>query len=232
MKQVTRTDAPHPLNCSETKRSFYEDLYDETGTQVKKRWNVVRDALSEMSGHHCAYCGKKAKVEVDHFFPKNKRAAPYLAYCWENLIPACHDCNQRKLAFFPRSLSGKRIIESCAEGVVPHDLLYEKSTIMEIASNDRLLDPTFDRVEEHLTLDCEFFCYNSHTKIGEITKERFFGEAFERNLEKLSHLAKKLVSEKVTVDILNPIFDLYGDEFYLRAYYEYWYLENAEGRMR
>lgn len=54
------------------------------------RWNVfARDNFK------CGYCGCKydsKKLSLDHIIPTSKGGK----HCWENLITACLDCNQKK----------------------------------------------------------------------------------------------------------------------------------------
>ena len=66
----------------------------------------IVDALNEHFGYKCAYCessyGPTAPVDIEHYRPKgeivedNTRIRPgyyWLASDWENLLPACRDCN-------------------------------------------------------------------------------------------------------------------------------------------
>jgi hypothetical protein len=237
MKQLKRPLAPHPFNCNETKRGYYEDLYDTQGN-VKARWQTIREFLFKITNGCCAFCGENKNIEVDHFFPKGKRdgkrdAAPYLAYCWENLLPCCSLCNKRKSTYFPKSLKGKQIIEVCVDGLVPHDHLYDLREIMDLSNEDRLIDPSFDQVEQHLIFDPEFMFYTPLSSIGEITNERFFEhDDFVKNLEKISNLAKALVKEQVAYEVFEAVVLCNGEEFYLRAFYEYWKQEQVLGFMR
>jgi uncharacterized protein (TIGR02646 family) len=55
----------------------------------------LRDALAAASHHKCAYCEAHApKPQVDHVQPKQRH--PELAFTWDNLLPACGDCNKAK----------------------------------------------------------------------------------------------------------------------------------------
>lgn len=103
---------------------------------------------------------------------------------------------------------------------------------MDLAKDDRLIDPTFDQVDQHLTLNLDFHYYKAHSSIGKKTKELFLGEKFEENLEKISNLAKNLVIDQSSPATFESIVVLTGEEFYLRAYYEYWLQEYAAGLMR
>jgi len=127
MKPIDRLSVPDCLNNNieqsrKNKLSFYENLWDKYG-KVYPRWNttckdddgisIIRKQLLKMSNSSCAYCGKKignSSLDVDHYLPLSQ--FPYIAYCWDNLIPACKACNQSsKRDFFPSSLKKIKIVE-------------------------------------------------------------------------------------------------------------------------
>ncbi len=60
-------------------------------------WDKAKDQLLKESGGKCAYCESPTSVvaygDVEHFRPKSKYW--WLAYCYENYLPACTICNQR-----------------------------------------------------------------------------------------------------------------------------------------
>ncbi len=60
-------------------------------------WDKAKDQLLIESGGKCAYCESPTSVvaygDVEHFRPKSKYW--WLAYCYENYLPACTVCNQR-----------------------------------------------------------------------------------------------------------------------------------------
>jgi len=57
--------------------------------------NDVRMELENIYHSKCCYCEEnKIKGEVEHYRPRTKYA--WLEYCWENLLFACHDCNNLK----------------------------------------------------------------------------------------------------------------------------------------
>lgn len=66
----------------------------------------VRAALEELFRFKCAYCEsplEETDWNVEHFRPKGRvaenRTHPgyyWLAYAWENLLPSCIPCNQRR----------------------------------------------------------------------------------------------------------------------------------------
>lgn len=53
----------------------------------------VREYVLERSGGWCAYCkATNVKLELDHSIPRSRGRSDRPS----NLVPACHDCNQRK----------------------------------------------------------------------------------------------------------------------------------------
>jgi len=42
--------------------------------------------------HHCRYCGKKAKLTIDHVIPLTKGGE----HSQDNVVPACQSCNSKK----------------------------------------------------------------------------------------------------------------------------------------
>lgn len=71
---------------------------------------VVKDALHEMFGGHCAYCESRyesvSPMDVEHYRPKaevieedgtrTKPAYFWLAMDWDNLLPSCIGCNRAR----------------------------------------------------------------------------------------------------------------------------------------
>ncbi|MCP3874038.1 MAG: hypothetical protein GY699_12880 [Desulfobacteraceae bacterium] len=102
MKKIHRLPPPDCLDNQKQahkKNKFYEVLRDNNG-KIKPRWNTackeggdiskIRKTLLEMSNQTCVYCGDKiynTNMDVDHYLPSSK--FPYLAYCWNNLLPSC-----------------------------------------------------------------------------------------------------------------------------------------------
>jgi hypothetical protein len=73
-------------------------------------WKEAKAQLLAESGGKCAYCESPTSVvsfgDVEHFRPKSKYW--WLAYCYENYLPACIMCNQKfKQDFFPIEPKGK-----------------------------------------------------------------------------------------------------------------------------
>ena len=59
--------------------------------EVKATPQMVEDSMNQ-AGDRCYYCGKKAKLTLDHFEPLAKGGA----HCVSNFVFACHPCNSRK----------------------------------------------------------------------------------------------------------------------------------------
>ena len=132
------------------------------------KFNVYRDkevipALRDAFDHVCAYCEKQiAAVEVEHFRPKNQvRTAAgtlstgyyWLAATWENLLPSCHECNQRLNTYSP----GKKSSKSGKGTWFPLEDEAARATRVGEEARERplLLHPYFDEPAEHLEfLDC------------------------------------------------------------------------------
>jgi uncharacterized protein (TIGR02646 family) len=81
----------------------------------------VREALRSMSSgvERCMYCEDSAAHEVEHFWPKARY--PGRAFCWENLLLVCGQCNRSKLAQFPLDGLGEPLlIDPTAEDPALH----------------------------------------------------------------------------------------------------------------
>lgn len=234
---------PTKLCNDEYMREKYLDLYDGRNN-VRKRWNtikengkrVIREYLLTLSNGCCSYCGKKINdttMDVEHFLPSSKY--PYLSYCIENLLPSCKYCNQNlKRDFFPSEIKDKKIIEECMKNHIgEYDYIYHKEIILnELCKESRIIEPTFDNIEDHLIFNPEFYSYDSKTKIGENTKNMFFNRSeLEDELEKMSNLVRLIVEKGEDMTLLNSLIGIYGSEFYYRKFYEYWMNEKENNRL-
>ncbi len=253
MKRVHRFAAPDCLNNSIEdskikKRKFYDQLRDNNG-KIKPRWNTtckeggeiskIRQTLLEMSNKTCVYCGDKidnTSMDIDHYLPSSK--FPYLAYCWDNLLPSCKICNQHsKSDFFPKSLTEKTIIEKILSDTFQHDFIYDKEHILNnIAQDDRLVEPTLDNPDEHLEFNPAFYFYESKTKIGELTNTKFFShKEVAEKWEKWSKLIQQLIinskNETAALETLKYLIELHGNEYVCLKFYHYWLKEKQEGRI-
>lgn len=71
----------------------------------------IRQTLKGMAGgvERCMYCSDSAGYAIEHFWPKSR--FPERAFCWENLLLACDDCNNRyKQAKFPLDKQGEPLL--------------------------------------------------------------------------------------------------------------------------
>ncbi len=251
MRKIKRIPPPDCLNngIEKSKRKnigFYEKLRDSNGN-VRPRWNTtckkgekvskIRTTLLEMSNDSCVFCGLRIdnpNLTVDHYLPLSN--FPYLAYCWENLLPTCKNCNQNvKGDFTPNSLAHKKVVEKIVSDKFEHDYVYDKAHLLtEIARADRLIDPTFDDPDEHLTFNPEFYFYEGKTRIGKLTEKKFFNRKRKEIAEKwesISLFIKKLVLDDASEDRIYHFISLYGYEYVCLKFYEHWLNKKQAGRI-
>ncbi len=243
MKQLYRNsvEAPSKLLDDSVKKDYYKNLRDEKN-KIRDRWNtiqenkckVVREQLLKLSDGCCAYCGKKirgSEMDVDHFLPSFN--FPYIAYCWENLLPSCKRCNQTyKHDYVPTSLKDQIIIEKCMKDEKEYNLIYDECDVLSLCENSRIIEPSRDTIEEHLEFNPEIYAYKYKSDIGKLTKEKFFNKAeVIEFLEKLSEAVKKLVESGCSFDVVQAFIDLDGYEFYYKSFYTYWMREKQAGRL-
>src|SRR5688572_5918502 len=115
MRRLIRPTPPACLNDGNdasiaTRRAWHEDLYKQDGS-IKDRWNSqdldahrvssIRRMLESCSAKRCAWCEIYLEKgwHVDHWLPKTQ--FPWVAYCWDNLLPSCPPCNSRKSVAIP-----------------------------------------------------------------------------------------------------------------------------------
>jgi len=255
MKSIKRLQPPDCLNneipaIKDKKRQFYKELHNKNG-EVKPRWNTtckdtdqiskIRKQLLKMSNYTCAYCGVKLTnktLEVEHFLPKAYPEFEYLAYCWENLLPACQCCNQTKSSFMPESLKGYKIIENILQNDIEnYTYTYDKQAILSLCEYSRLIDPTFDNPSEHFEFDPEFYEFIPKTTCGEITCELFFNrhEEVATRLEDISLVVKdlclKIPNETELAESVQKIIKVNGYEFVYEKFLAYWLQEKQTGNI-
>jgi 5-methylcytosine-specific restriction endonuclease McrA len=56
------------------------------------RVELTRKNLFRRDGGSCVYCGSEHQLTADHVIPKSRGGKS----TWENLVTACHTCNNRK----------------------------------------------------------------------------------------------------------------------------------------
>jgi uncharacterized protein (TIGR02646 family) len=254
MKKITRTQPPDCLNneiegSRNQKIKFYETLRGKDG-KIQPHWNStcldsdkiskIRKKLLEMSDYACAFCGARIdnkSFDVEHFLPKdgdkNNEGFPYLAYCWENYLPACETCNQNhKRTFIPQSLKNQAIVEAILQTKFPNAEGYNQQTVLN-RTTDRIIEPSFDEPNEHLEFLSEFYCYNPLTEIGKLTNNMFFKhKEVAEKWEILSNFIKKLVANYPNAqELVNDYINLHGYEFICKNFLEYWQNEKNAGRI-
>ncbi|TAE74784.1 MAG: hypothetical protein EAZ85_03980 [Bacteroidetes bacterium] len=246
MKKISRLSPPDCFDNNISKDEKIE-YYQNTGKSktINPRWNnickdtdgisLVRKKLLEMSDNVCAFCGVRVfneSFDVEHFLPKDE--FPYLAYCFENYLPCCKTCNQtRKKTFVPDSLKGKEIIEDILQHIFPNAEIYNHAQILQ-KTKDRIIEPTFDDIETHLVFNAELLCYDTKTKIGEITNRIFFDhKEVSEKWENISQYIKLIVFKTENYDELTKAFILIdGYEYVSLAFLDYWKKEKKAGRTR
>lgn len=231
MRQLSRSSELDNVFSVEDKLNYYENLRDSSG-QINPRWNIpklrdkLKPILSEMSHGECAFCGVKIgnkDFAIEHFLPKER--FPYLSYCVDNYLPACKKCNQSlKRVFFPASLEpvqnklADKALFGKMDGIIP----YEPSEILPTVL-DRIIEPTYDIIEEHLHFNPDTTCYIAMTEIGERTNEMFFRHSeVVSKLQQLSTQIFKMINEGSTKDTILGWGELYGHSFYIEQLYNYW----------
>lgn len=128
--------------------------------------NQVRAALEKLFHLKCAYCETPvvAGFDVEHFRPKGRVAdAPdhpgyyWVAYTWENLLPSCVPCNQRRKD--PPTWDDPSTGESAGklDQFPLEEGSFRASDPSHSLADERplLLNPYLDNPAEHFT--CNFF---------------------------------------------------------------------------
>jgi len=108
-----------------------------SGELLGKRYQEVRGALYTAQHRKCCYCESKCNSArwhtVEHFRPKLRYW--WLTWTWDNLLFACHDCNNAKRDAFP-----------LAEGSTP----LEPRQAPPGAERPALIDPAADDPRTHI----------------------------------------------------------------------------------
>lgn len=124
----------------------------------------VRVALDELFHGKCAYCEqciRDTEWEVEHFRPKGRNATTghmgyyWLAYTWENLLPACARCN--KVRRDPPTYADRKNGETAGKGVhfpIAAGTSHVSDPAIDV-TNERplLLNPCVDQPEDHIQFD-------------------------------------------------------------------------------
>ena len=210
----------------------------------------IRTKLLIMTNNSCAFCGKRISndtLEVEHFLPSSE--FPFIAYCWENYLPSCSTCNSRfKTTFVPEVLKTKIIVESIIvdkvngkliDGICSDDqkfdYIYDRNLILgNITKEGRILDCTYDKVDEHLIFRPELHSYEvvRDSSIGTITKGKLFRHSsVEERFRKISKIVRNVIKRGDDFSSLEDFIELDGYDFYYIKYYEFWNNEKLAGRI-
>jgi len=77
--------------ASASVRSFWVDLYTSRRNAVRLIKDGLHDALDDITGAFCQYCGLSEPSTLDHYLEKSKLSE--LSLFTRNLIPCCPYCN-------------------------------------------------------------------------------------------------------------------------------------------
>ncbi len=219
----------HPRVLSDTDwakpRAWYADLRDTEG-QIRKRWKSLREELEAITKLRCAWCGAILTPgwHVDHYLPKERY--PRVSYCWANLMPSCQPCNDvRKRDYFPPALAEDSVADPVlvpCEPATPYDAVVVLPSI-----GERLIDPTSEDPALHLRFQPALHQYAHLTRVGEVTKQRMFGEKdMHQHWEHISQHVKNILEtakdEAGVIAAMDSAKQLVGCEFFFEAYRSYW----------
>lgn len=115
-----------------------------------------------------------------------------------------------------------------------YDYIYNKEEMLNnICRESRIIEPTFDDINNHLEFDPEFFFYRAKSNMGENTNLMFFDKPeFIEELEKMSEVVRKAVKKyDDSYSVIQYFIELTGYEFYYNKFYEYWRNEKEYNRI-
>ncbi|MED3056082.1 AAA family ATPase [Bacillus thuringiensis] len=175
---LKRTDEPKLFSSSKMKNEimkiteyYNQDANLKLGAKFKPKYQLyvpIKKLLLEAFNYKCAFCEKKILnqnlAKVERFRPSinamnlngkiHEEHYWWLRYDWSNLYLICRECNRNKNNLFP--IKKKRADPL----TVGKELLKEQPL---------LLDPCFDRPEEHFFFDFNSGLIISNTERGRIT---------------------------------------------------------------
>ena len=103
-------------------------------------------------------------------------------------------------------------------------IAYNKKEILD-KTTDRIIEPTFDNIEEHLEfepLSCTYLIKNN-SSIGEETYKMFFNHREVVDyLQSINKQIMKMVVEGNSKDTILDLGLILGYSFYVEKFYEYW----------
>lgn len=87
-EKIKKYQQNNPDKCRIKRQKRQAIKKDIEATLTLNDWNYIKCYFN----NSCAYCGKKRKLEQDHFIPLSKGGK----YSRDNIIPACKRCNCSK----------------------------------------------------------------------------------------------------------------------------------------
>ncbi len=165
----TRRKTSHShLNSDKVKEVFLKNIKDKChstesaysdGKSDKK--NSIKWTLKHIYYEKCAFCESYIKNEVgdiEHFRPKNenknqakkcdkKNSYYWLAFSWDNLLPACSKCNGKKSNCF--DIEGRRVEYKSQRLKKLTDLQLITQEYNKI-EKPKLLHPEYDKFEDKI----------------------------------------------------------------------------------
>lgn len=231
MRQLTRVNEPESFFKNKKKIDFYKDLRDEKG-KIRDRWNYetyksdLCKALLSMSKNECSFCGtiiSETNMDIEHFLPKEN--FPYLSYSFENYLASCKKCNQNtKRNYYPKSLEPikDKLGEQVLIGHIENLISYNKAEILN-KTIDRIVEPGFDTVSDHLEFLPDSANYKTKTNIGKETNRMFFNHREVLDLlQKINNQVMRMIEEGSSKDAILSWSEITGYSFYIEEFYNYW----------
>ena len=166
-KSLTDADGP---GARETQQVI--DFYSNQANQDKPfqfkaySGDEVKQKLNELFHYKCAYCesyfGATQPVDVEHFRPKGGvlvngqqkgKGYYWLAAKWDNLLPACIDCNRpRTQEVFDQHA---QVLGKATEFPIAHETKRATAPGQEKQEERLLLNPCLDEPDKHLVFEVE-----------------------------------------------------------------------------
>ena len=154
---MVRTPRPEPPPLLVAKQKEWTIRWIESRDK-DKNWatrtasKLLKNALLTMTHGKCAYCENLLleTFPVEHFLSKSESREH--AFQWENLFPACHDCNSKKGSRSPE----KEIIRPDREP--DSEDYFDVNVKGQLVPHSKIADDAF--AEERVRLTIEFFGLN------------------------------------------------------------------------
>lgn len=197
---------PVHLNSKNIQLEFDKNIKDNeylsTNTPYNDTNKLVKETLKKLYDYKCAYCEstlKNSYGEIEHYRPKRSsklskcdatKGYYWLAFSWDNLLPCCKMCNNKKLNCF--DISDKRVEYSDETLEVLHQSLQSYNA----KENPKLLHPEIDEFEKLITFNRKGFMDSNNEKviytsqICDLNRENL-KEAREKIFTKYQNLIKK-----------------------------------------